>query len=406
MASDAGQKSGLELSGRQRLAFLATAVVGHTVKHVFNSGFFVVLPEIKAGLELTNVQVGILSMVKNIVGGAANIPAGFLADRYAHRREIILASTLFVIGGFSLLLGFATNYWWALLASSVMIGAISFWHPAAIASLSTIFVQRRGFALSLHGTGASIGEAVGPVLAGALLAILFWRTVLQGSMIPAVMVGVAVWLIIRSLPRPQAASFTLRDYLAATIRLAGNRHLLLLLAIVGGFAGGQSVLATFMPIYLREDLGLSSLTVGLYLSLAQVAGIGAQPIMGYLSDRAGRKAVLAPSMTMLAASYIGLYYVPAGWPFMLVLVVAGAFIFSLISIIIAAAMDVVDESVRSITVSFLYASLVVVAGLAPAIGGFVADAYGAQTTFLLSGAIVSVAAALTWASPWQATRGV
>ncbi len=405
MASGPGQASGHELSGRQRLAFLATTVAGHTVKHVFNSGFFVVLPEIKAGLELTNVQVGVLSMVKNIVGGAANIPAGFLADRYAHRREIILAATLFVIGGFSLLLGFATNYWWALLATSVMVGAISFWHPAAIASLSTIFAQRRGFALSLHGTGASIGEAVGPVLAGALLSFLFWRTVLQGSVIPAVMVGVAVWLIIRSLPRPKAASFSMREYLSGAIGLFRNRRLLLLMAIVGGFAGGQSVLVTFMPIYLREDLALSSLTVGLYLSLAQAAGIGTQPIMGYLSDRAGRKAVLAPTMTILAAGYTSLYYVPAGWPFVLVLVVSGAFVFSLASIIIAAAMDVVDESVRSITVSFVYAAMVVVAGLAPAIGGFVADAHGTHTTFILAGATVAVAAVLTWVSPWQARSG-
>lgn len=391
-------------SDRQRMAFLVVAVLGHLVKHIFASGFYIVLPEIKTGLELSNVQVGTMSMVRNIVGGLANIPAGFLADRYAHRREIILGLTLLTIGVFGLLLGLATSYWYALVVSSILIGIISFWHPAAIASLSSIYAERRGFALSLHGTGASAGEALGPALVGALLGVLFWKTLLQGSIVPAFLVGIAVWLILRSLPRQEAASFTMRDYLASIGQLAGNRRLLLLLVMVGGFAGGGIVLVTFMPIYLREDQDLSSLTVGLYLALAQVAGIGAQPIMGYLSDRVGRKAVLAPAMTFLALGYTALYFVPDGWPFVLVLVASGAFVFSLMSIILAAAMDVVDESVRSITVSFMYASTVGFAGLAPAIGGFVADAHGTQTTFILAGATVGVGAVLAWVAPWQAPR--
>ena len=35
--------------------------------------------------------------------------------------------------------------------------AITFWHPAAISALSRRFPERRGFAISLHGTGGSIG---------------------------------------------------------------------------------------------------------------------------------------------------------------------------------------------------------------------------------------------------------
>ena len=69
---------------------------------------------------------------------------------------------------------------------------ISFYHPAAIASLSRNFADRRGFAVSLHGTGGSIGETAAPILVGALLKYtpLIWSSILQISIIPAIVFGI------------------------------------------------------------------------------------------------------------------------------------------------------------------------------------------------------------------------
>ncbi len=391
------------ITDRQRLMLLTVAVAGHAIKHMFASAFFVLLPEIKAGLGLSNVQVGTLSTLRNIAGGLSNLPAGFGADRYAQSRPLILGVSIALTGVFGLALGLATNFGVAILASALMVAAITLWHPSAISWLSQQFAARRGLAISLHGTGGSLGEALGPLVVGALLGVLSWRTVLQGSAAPAVALGIAIWFILRSIPRSSGALSGLKEYVGSAGRLLVNRRLWLVLLFAGGFAGGQSVVMTFLPIYLREDLGFSSMRLGIYLSLAQVGGVGAQPLMGYLSDRLGRKAVLVPGLVMLGFAYLGLNMVPSGWPLVATVVLMGAFSFSLMSILLASAMDLVAGEVQAITVSLVFGMAVVVSGFAPAIAGVLADAYGVKSTFLLASGFALSAAVLALVTRWQRT---
>jgi MFS family permease len=211
--------SELELiTKRQRLILLIVSVAGHGLKHMFNATFFILLPEIKTGLGLSNMQIGTLSTFRGIAGGLANVPAGFLGDRFAKRRAEILGCTIIVVSFFAVALGFATNFWMAVVAASLLSVAISFWHPAAISSLSREFASRRGFAISLHGTGGSIGETLGPVLVGSLLAIVSWRLILQGSMVPGLVSGIAIWALLRNIPTGEAsgASISLSQPFYAT----------------------------------------------------------------------------------------------------------------------------------------------------------------------------------------------
>ena len=389
------------ITDRQRLTLLIVTVAGHGIKHLFNSAFFVLLPEIKTGLALSNIHVGYLSTVRNIAGGLSNLPAGFAADRFGQRRAETLGLSLAFIGVFALALGLAGNFWVATIAAGLMTISITFWHPTAIGSLSRQFAARRGFAIGLHGTGGSIGEALGPLIAGLLIAAFAWQVVLQGSVVPAILLGTMVWLLLRTIPTGEASISSVGTYLRSVGRLLHNRRLLLVLLFAGGFAGGQSAVFTFLPIYLREDLGVSSVTLGLYLSLAQVAGIGTQPLMGYLSDRLGRKAILAPGLTVLGLAFLGLSLVPPGWPFALVVLVMGAFLFSLMSILLAAATDLVEGGAQGTTVSLVFGSAVAVSGLSPAVAGVFADAFGVKATFLWAGGIVLTTALLAAVTRWQ-----
>ena len=46
-------------------------VLGHAVKHVFNAGFFIVLPELQLQLGLSNAAIGTLATIRNAGGGLA-----------------------------------------------------------------------------------------------------------------------------------------------------------------------------------------------------------------------------------------------------------------------------------------------------------------------------------------------
>ena len=389
------------ITNGQRLTLLIVAVAGHGLKHMFNAAFFILLPEIKVGLGFSNTQVGTLSTFRGIAGGLANVPAGFVGDRFAKRRAEILSVTIIAVSVFAVALGLATNFWMAVIAASLLSVAISFWHPAAISSLSREFASRRGFAISLHGTGGSMGETLGPILVGALLGIISWRLVLQGSVIPGLVFGIAIWAFLRTVPTSTSSGVSMMGYLGSVSALLRNGKLLLVLIFAAGFAGGQSTILTFLPIYLDEDLGASSVTIGLYLSLAQVGGIVSQPLIGFASDRLGRKLILAPSLAMLGLSFVGLSIVPSGWLFGLVVLAMGAFLFPLMSILLASAMDLVEGGAQATTVSLVFGSAVVVSAFAPAIAGILADSADTEAAFLFGAGLVLSASLLSAVTRWK-----
>ena len=168
--------------GRNQLAF--TVVLGHTVKHIYNSGLqSVILAVIKDDLGLSGTQFGLLATSQRVTSGTTTMVAGYLGDRFANRSGLMLMLSLGIMGISYYLMGSAPSYWF-LFAVMLLVGiGPSLYHPPAIASLSRKFPDRRGFAISLHGTGGSVGEVVGPVLTGGLISGTYlvafeWRDVL------------------------------------------------------------------------------------------------------------------------------------------------------------------------------------------------------------------------------------
>ena len=151
------------------------------------------------------------------------------------------------------------------------------------------------------------------------------------------------------------------------VGLLRSGKLILVLMFAAGYVGGQSTILTFLPIYLDENMGASSVTIGFYLSLAQIGGIASQPLLGYMSDRLGRKMILVPSLLVLGMTFIGLIIVPSGWMFGLVILIMGAFLFPLMSILLAAAVDQVGIDSQATTVSLVFGAETVVSPLAPAL---------------------------------------
>src|SRR5207245_7236648 len=95
-----------------------------------------------------------------------------------------------ITGSALLTIGLSHTYLMLIFAMLFMGFGPSMFHPPAVGALSRRFADRRAFAISLHGTGGSIGEVLGPLVAAGLLALLFWRDVLKVDFIPAIIAGV------------------------------------------------------------------------------------------------------------------------------------------------------------------------------------------------------------------------
>jgi MFS family permease len=361
--------------------------LGHGVKHIFNSGFFIILPELKTAMGLSNSAVGTLSTFRGIGNGLGNFPAGYLADRYNHHWRAILGFGILGVGIFHFLLGSVSHYWLLVAMASFGAMAISFWHPPAITALSQKFIDRRGFALAMHGTGGSIGEALGPISTAVLLGFFIWRTVLQLSIIPSVAMAILVGLALKGLRGEFSHTRSFSMYINSVRGVLRHRAMIIVLIITGGFISAQTSFYTFLPIYLREDLGYSSLATSGFLSIAQVSGIVSQPVMGFLSDRYSRKAVILPSMIILGITIVAIPFTTNINTLLTAMMLMGAFNFPLMSIILAAALDISDDDVPATVVSLVFGATVVFSSLAPSIAGVLADAINIKAAFYMSSGI-------------------
>jgi len=355
-------------------------------------------------MNLSNRQIGLLSTSRMFGGGIANVPAGYVADRYPGRFAQILGLSVSFIGVTGFLLGISDNYFMVTIMAACMVGSISFYHPSAISNLSRQFSARRGFAISLHGTGGSVGQAVGPIVVGLLLGIVSWDFLFRISIIPATVSGFVIWSLLSRIPAEASSNLSISKYLNNVSVLLKTRSLLLILVFTGGFAGAQNILMTFFPLYLRENLDFSSAELGIYLAMAQVMGIISQPVMGFFSDKWGRRVILAPALIVLSISYFLIPLAGSGIYLILTVCIMGAFLYSLMAIFVAAAVDLVEDKVQATTVSLVFGFATAIAGVAPGIAGIFADLFGIQSTFWVASSIVGCTGVMSFITNWESNK--
>ncbi len=375
--------------GRNRLAF--TVVLGHAIKHIYLSGLqTILLPEIKLGLGLSATQLGTLAFSRQITGWVTTVGAGYLGDRFANRASLMLGISMTLMGAAYFLAGSVGSYG-LMLGAMLLVGiGPSLYHPPAIGALSRKFPDKRGFAISLHGTGGSFGEVVGPLVTAGALTLLVWQDVLRVSLFPALVAAVLIWSMMRNVPGQTAGAASTGEYLRSIGGLLKKGKLAVLVGVTALRSMGQTAIQIFLPVYLREDLELSAARVATYLALAQIVGLFVQPAMGHYSDRFGRKVVLVPAMTAMGLLFFALTYADPGAQLVLTIIATGAFLYSLHTIFIAAAMDVAGGEVQSTVVSLIYGASFL-GTMSPVFAGIIADKFGTHITFIYGGSIVLLA---------------
>ncbi len=399
--------------GRNRLAI--TVVLGHAIKHIYNAGMHsVLLAVMKDDLGLSGTQFGLLTTSGRVTSGATTMVAGYLGDRFANRSGIMLMISLGMMGVSYFLLGIAPNYW-LMLAAMLLVGiGPSLYHSPAIASLSRKFPDKRSFAISWHGTGGSVGEVVGPILTGGLIHGIYfvafeWNEVLRISAGPALIFGLLIYLMMRGIPAGSTDTESLKEYFAKLFTMLRRRGMQMLVLTTALRSMGQGAMMAFLPVYLLEDQGISAFVVGSLMSAIQLVGIGSQPVMGYLADKFGHKAVLVPGTAALGLLMIALKFAPTDNPiifslgtlsfalpgiqFGIIALAMGAFLYALHAIYIAAAMDVAQGEAQSTVVSLIYGASFLGA-FSPFLAGVIVDLGATSDSFVYGGVTVVAAAVL------------
>lgn len=382
--------------GKSDNLFLVAGVifVAHAIKHIYNSGRYrMINPEIRKGLGLSYSQLGSLDTSSHVSAWISNMFAGYLGERFSRDTGLMLGISLALMAGSIGLAGFVNNYGF-MLAVMFLIGiGPAMFHPPAIGELSHRFPpHKRGFAVSLHGMGANLGEVLGPVVFASLLSFMIWRDALKTSVLPLFIVAFAVWVLL-SLNRRESVDgspkISGKDYFKSMYDLMKNRIVLILIITTALRSVGDGAVEGFLTTYMIEDLNYSFAFVAILVSSAQIAGIISQPVMGYASDRVGRKPVLVVGSALLMTAAFVLSVARPGIQVFIAILLRGALTYSLHHIFVAAALDAANGIAQSTIVSLVYGSGF--AGtLSPTVAGLISDRYGIHSAFLCGGIVLIV----------------
>lgn len=309
-----------------------------SVVNVFNFmdrvALSVLLPYIKADLELSDAQLGLLiGFAFALFYAICGIPIARWADRGTRRN--IIAVTLTVWSVMTALCGAAHNFW-QLLGARVGVGAGEAGCLPAAQSIICDYVppERRAVAYAVHSFGLVAGMMVGMALAGWLGELIGWRWTFVVLGLPGIAIAVVVRLTLREPVRgffdvmePGAAALPF----GATVRQLWHcrtYRLIVLFLLLNGFV--VYGLTQWWPSLYARVFGLNLSSVGVYLGLAIGAGQGTGLLIGgLLANKAGRHDARLPLQVGAAAIALSLpivvvsLFVPSAHASILLVLLAG-----------------------------------------------------------------------------------
>ena len=365
---------------------LGSLSFGHGISHLFSQGFPLLLTEISAAFGLSTFQKASIFAVRQVGSGAVNLGAGPLVDMFKSHWGLILTGCMLFHAITFALAGFTPNYPVLLFIALFITIPGSLWHLPAAAAISQRFPDRRGFAVTLHGFGANIGNVIGPLLTGALLGVFAWRPTFFIYALPYLATTFFVWWSLKGLGKEAEGEDEERKALGGQYRDSAR---LLRNPVVMGLIGaamlrgiGLSTVNNWTPFYLKEPiedggLAMGSLEAGFFLSLLTGVGILSTPVLGALSDKYGRKQVLVPGF--IAAAVLSFLVVGAGDSRLflgLVLAGMGVFTFALHQIIQATVLDVVGRGTEAKALGLLFGLSGIIGVATPFIASVIIDHAG------------------------------
>jgi predicted MFS family arabinose efflux permease len=362
-----------------------------SVVNVFNymdrMALSVLMPAIKADLELSDGQLGLLTgFAFALFYALCGIPIARLADRGS--RKTIIAIALATWSVMTALSGTAQNFW-HLFATRVGIGAgeAGCIPPAQSLICDYVPLKRRSSVFAIHSFGLYVGMMLGMGLAGWLGETIGWRLAFMSLGLPGVVLAAVVALTLREPVRgtfdvvqePRRDASPPLRLTIGTLLSCETYRLLALFMVINGFV--QSGLNQWWPSFYARSFELPRSSIGVYLGVALGVGSGVGLLVGgMLANRVARRDVKLPlalgaacTLAALPAAIISLVVGSASVSLLLVLLTSILWCASN-GPALASMYSVVAPRTRALAGAIaIFATAVLGAGLGPLVVGLLSD---------------------------------
>lgn len=247
------------------------------VAYFLNQGdrqiFNVVIPLIKADLQVTDVQVGWVATLFTLIYGLLVPVAGFLGDKFRRKWIVFFSLLIFSLG--TLITGLSTGFIGLVLFRSLATGGgEAFYYPAATSLIGQFHHKTRAMAMSIHQTSLYVGVVASGFLAGYIGENYGWRAAFfTFGLVGVIWAFVTMWRI-KDTPLPQIHSSQTETTpkFKETLKAIFAKKTVYFLSLAFGLMCFVNVgYLTWMPTYLHERFDLSLSAAGLHSTLYHFA---------------------------------------------------------------------------------------------------------------------------------------
>jgi ACS family hexuronate transporter-like MFS transporter len=256
-------------------------------------------------LSLSSVQFGSFTSTLYLFSVICSIPSGICVDRWGVKINLLLCMLL--MGTALILASFVHNYIMLLILIAFVGASYGMINPVASKGLTLWFnVSTRGTAFGIRQMGVTAGGAIAGVLLIYIAKMHSWNMALLVVGVLSIITLLLCLLFYKEFPeniRPSSRAAKKHANNLAIVDLIKNRNLLLSCLIMALLCIGQSSTGAFLVLYLKENLGFSTLHAGSFLTIVMVSGGAARIFWGILSDRVfgGQRLQIMKIICFLAA---------------------------------------------------------------------------------------------------------
>jgi MFS family permease len=255
----------------------------------------------------TNLAVGFLNAMDNLLSALYSFPGGYLSDRIGYKKALMLFTSVAMFGYLIVIL---FQSWQAVFIGSVLFISWSAVSLPAIMSLisKAVPANKRTMGITVHSIVKRIPMSLGPLLGGTFISIYGTTTGIRISFITAFVLGVVALLTIYYLMEDEIVapkSSPLKDLLRLKYFNSSLKNLLVSDMLIR-FA--EQIPYAFVVIWCVNNIGISAFQFGVLTAIEMVTAVLIYIPVAYYADRYFKKPFILITFVFFTIFPIVIYF--------------------------------------------------------------------------------------------------
>lgn len=258
-------------------------------------------------LEFEEQFLGYVIAASTVPGILVSMIAGRLSDMYGRRKLILVSTIIFASAPFFYL--FAINIWILMIIRFYHGFSTAIFVPVAMAAIAESYPKNKGKYISLFSSITLVGRFLAPISGGTILFIT--SNYFYGVYIACAISGTIALILTVFFFREQSfkynihkkgekSSITIKEFLRGIKDVLSHRIILSTSIVQASQYFAFGIVESYIILY-ANSLHFEAWLIGLIPAILTLMLVGFKPLMGYFSDKFGRRLVILVGLLLEGA---------------------------------------------------------------------------------------------------------